>query len=97
MPIFTQQDLTADDLRERYVHGKTQNPNEVFNNCIWRKAPKDTSVARKALEIAVSSVFLHFNDGCSGIIRVMEDLAITPGHYTVTRACCSNKKRIFDE
>ena len=32
---------------------KTQNANEAFNNCIWRKAPKDTFVARRTLEVAV--------------------------------------------
>ena len=28
---------------------------ESFNQCIWKKAPKDTFVSRRTLEVAVAS------------------------------------------
>ena len=51
---------------------KRQNPNEAFNNCIWRKAPKDTFVACRTLEVAVASAVIHFNDGGCGILKVTD-------------------------
>lgn len=30
-------DLTKDELLKRCLHGKTQNPNESFNSCIWKR------------------------------------------------------------
>ena len=30
-------DMSKDTLLVKYVHGKTQNANEVFNNLIWKK------------------------------------------------------------
>ena len=48
-PIFPYEDLAADDLLKKCLHGQTQNANEAFNNCIWRKAPKDRFVARRTV------------------------------------------------
>ena len=54
------EDLAADDLL-KCLHGETQNANESFTNCTWRKAPKDTFVARRTLEVTVASAVIHFN------------------------------------
>ena len=94
MPIFSYEDLAADSLLERCLHGLTQNVNEAFNQLIWRRAPKDTFVARRTLEVATASAVLHFNDGKSGILKVLKELGITPGHYTVLSSSESNKSRI---
>ena len=45
LPIF--QDLRADDLLVRCLDGTSQNPNEAFNQIMWKKCPKETFVARK--------------------------------------------------
>ena len=60
IPIFSHEDLGSDDLLKKCLHGQAQNPNESFNNCVWRKAPKET------LEVAVASVVIHLNDGGKG-------------------------------
>ena len=73
-PIFSHEDLGADTLLKRCLHGQTQNPNEAFNNCIWRKAPKYTFVARRTLEVGVASAVIHFNDGGYGILKVIDSL-----------------------
>ncbi|GFT12206.1 uncharacterized protein TNCV_4004871 [Trichonephila clavipes] len=33
-------DLTAKELLLKCLHGRTQNPNESFNNCVWNRVPK---------------------------------------------------------
>ena len=93
-PVFSYEDLASDDLLSKCVHGQTQNVNESFNNCIWRKAPKDTFVARRILSIAVASAALHFNDGGSGILKVMEECGFVPGHYAVVGSASLNKARV---
>jgi len=54
------------------LHGKTQNVNESLNGIIWSRCPKRVYVNRKTLEIGVHSAILEFNEGKSGIERVME-------------------------
>ena len=82
-PIFSYEDLAADDLLKKCLHGQNQNANEAFNNCIWRKAPKDTFVARRTLEVAVVSAVIHFNEGGNGMLQVFNNCGIAPGHFTI--------------
>ena len=56
--------------------------NEAFNNCIWRKAPKDTFVAR-TLEVAIASAVIHFNEGGNGMLQVFHNRGIAQGHFTI--------------
>ncbi|GFU31573.1 uncharacterized protein TNCV_3539581 [Trichonephila clavipes] len=37
-------DLTVNDLLKKCLHGRTQNPNENFNKCIWERIPKTVFV-----------------------------------------------------
>ena len=93
-PIFSHEDLGADDLLKKCLHGLTQNPNEAFNQIIWKRAPKDVFINRRTLEIATASAVLNYNDGAQGLLRVFDKLLISPGHYTLLGAARSNKKRI---
>ena len=79
-PIFSYEDLAADDLLKKCLHGQTQNANEAFNNCIWRKDPKDTFVARRTLEVAA---VIHYNEGGNGMLQVFNNCGIAPGHFTI--------------
>ena len=82
-PFFSYEDLAGDDLLSKCLHGQTQNANEAFNNCIWRKAPKDKFVARRTLEVAVASAVIHFNEGGNGMLQVFNNCGIAPGHFTI--------------
>ena len=93
-PFLGHDDLAADDLLEKCLHGKTQNANEAVNNCIWRKAPKDIFLARRTLEVSVASAIVNYNDGSIGILKVMEECGFSPGHYTVVGSAESNKARV---
>jgi hypothetical protein len=44
-PIF--QSLAHPDLLKKCLHGRTQNPNESFNNVIWTRIPKNVFVGKK--------------------------------------------------
>lgn len=93
-PIFSHSDLAADDLLKKCLHGETQNVNEAFNQIVWRKAPKDTFVTRRTVEVATASAALHFNDGSRGILSVYEELGVVPGHFTVVASAASNTARV---
>ena len=82
-PIFSYEDLAADNLLKKFFHGRTQNANEAFNNCIRRKARKDTFVARRTLEVAVASAVIHFNEGGNGMLQVFNNCGIAPRHFTI--------------
>ena len=48
-PIF--ESLSHDQLLSKYLHGKTQNQNEVYNAFIWKRIPKDRFVKLKQFEL----------------------------------------------
>ena len=81
-------------MLKKCLYGQTQNVNEAFNQIIWRKAPKDTLVTRRTVEVATASAALHFNDGSSGILSVYEELGAVPGHFTVVASAASNTARV---
>ncbi|GFU80951.1 uncharacterized protein TNCV_1276971 [Trichonephila clavipes] len=43
-------DLTEKDLFKKCLHGRTQNPNESFNKCIWERIPKTVFVGIETLK-----------------------------------------------
>ena len=81
IPIFSHEDLASDDLLSKCLHGQTQNVNEFFNQCIWKKIPKETFVGKQTLQMA--SATMHFNDGTRGLLNLFEKCSIEPGHFTV--------------
>ena len=92
--VFSHTDFGSDALLSKCLHGVTQNPNESFNQCIWKKAPKETFVSRKTLEVAVASVVLDFNDGGNGILNVIAKCRFPCGHYTLLECVKSDRARI---
>ena len=58
-------DLRADDLLSRCALA-TPNPNEAFNQIIWKKCPKSVFVTKKILEMGVASAVINHNDGLKG-------------------------------
>ena len=49
-----------------------------------KKCPKEVFVERQTLEIGVCSVIVKFNSGMNGVISVLRDLGMVPGHFTMT-------------
>ena len=78
IPIFSHEDLASDDHLSKCLHGQTQNVNESFNQCIWKKVPKDTFVGKRTLQIGVASATMHFNDGARGLLNLFGKCSIEP-------------------
>ena len=51
-------DLSDDNILSKWLHGKTQNNNELINNVIWKRCLKDVNVGRKTLELDVASAVM---------------------------------------
>ena len=86
--------LSSNDLFKKCLHGKTQNPNQSFNNIIWTKCPKAVCVSRAVLEMGVNSAVLEFNEGSHGINGVYSHFGFPGGIYTRTIAKKHDTSRI---
>jgi len=51
-PIY--EELSNDELLERYLGGFTQNNNDSLNHLIWKIAPKKVSSSSKIVELAAN-------------------------------------------
>ncbi|GFU86667.1 uncharacterized protein TNCV_2880871 [Trichonephila clavipes] len=51
------------DLLKKCLRGRTQNPNESFNKCIWERIPKTVFVGIETLKFGVMDAVICFNDG----------------------------------
>ncbi|GFX23922.1 uncharacterized protein TNCV_2730271 [Trichonephila clavipes] len=89
-------DLTEKDLLKKCLHGRTQNPNESFNKCIWERIPKTVFVGIETLKFGVMDAVICFNDGYVSRIKVFEALGIKPGYNTERALLIIDNKRIFE-
>jgi hypothetical protein len=92
-PIY--EDLTQQKLLERCLHGRTQNPNESFNNCIWRRIPKTDFVSLKTMELGVRDAVICFNEGSIAKVHVLLAMGITPGKFMVEGLKIIDRRRIL--
>jgi hypothetical protein len=91
-PIF--RDLAKPDLLSKCLHGKTQNVNEALNQLIWKRCPKDLFVGSKTVEMGVADAVATYNDGAITIARVLNNLGITPGEFTMGGIRATDNTRI---
>ncbi|GFT90037.1 uncharacterized protein TNCV_2553651 [Trichonephila clavipes] len=89
-------DLTEKDLLKMCLHGRTQNPNESFNKCIWERIPKTVFVGIETLKFGVMDAVICFNDGYVSRIKVFEALGIKSGYNTERALLIIDNKRIFE-
>ena len=57
--------------------------NTALNALIWSKVPKSTFVGKRTIEIGTYSAIIKYNDGCQGIMNVLEQFGIQ-GSATLT-------------
>ncbi|GFV90772.1 uncharacterized protein TNCV_2323411 [Trichonephila clavipes] len=89
-------DLTEKDLLKKFLHGRTQNPNESFYKCIWERIPKTVFVGIETLKFGVMDAVICFNDGYVSRIKVFEALGIKPGYNTERALLIIDNKQIFE-
>ena len=74
-----------DAKRQWFIH---------FNGIVWTRCPKRVYVNRKTLEIGVYSAILEFNEGKSGIERVMELVGLESGSQQATQNLYAQKQHL---
>ena len=79
LPIY--KELSADELLNKCLHGKTQNSNESLHGLIWQRCPKITYSARKMVEIAAASAACHLNDGRECIRNLLNRMELNVGAH----------------
>ena len=91
-PVF--REISEPGLLAKCIDSFAQNNNEVLNQIIWQKYPKNIFVGRTVLEMGVSSAVLNFNSGCRCILDVFKVLKLEPGQFTETFCYVADAKRI---
>lgn len=91
-PVFRA--LSDKNILEKCSHGKTQNPNESFNNCIWKRLPKTIFVGLKTLKVGVMDAVICFNDGAQSRLHVLQEMGIVPGTYMTRALKAVDEKRV---
>ncbi|KAK6187926.1 hypothetical protein SNE40_005845 [Patella caerulea] len=86
--------LTDLDLLARCANMKTQNNNESYNSCIWKRCPKSDSASLKRIETAVALATLDFNAGPEGYHSVLQKLGLDTGINTLMFSSHKKSKRI---
>lgn len=76
-------DLSDKKLLSRCLKGKTQNPNESFNNIIWSHIPKTIFVGLRTLKFGVNMAVCSFNDGGIGICKILLNCGLKPGNHLI--------------
>jgi hypothetical protein len=67
------------ELMCKCLRAKTQNPNELFSDVIWNRVPKNVFVTYDTLALSIMMLlWLTFNDGSVGWVRVLQQLGINP-------------------
>ena len=79
---------------KKCLHGQTQNNSESLNSVIRKRCPKDVFIGRSTLEMGVASALISFNDGQSGILKVMENLTMNPSENFIRYCNERNNTRI---
>lgn len=77
-------DLSDKKLLSRCLKGKTQNPNESFNNIIWSHIPKTIFVSLRTLKFGVNMAVCSFNDGGIGICKILLNCGLKPGNHLIS-------------
>ncbi|XP_069956744.1 uncharacterized protein [Cherax quadricarinatus] len=76
-------DLTSDEMMQRCVKGRTQNPNESLHQRIWSYCNKAKYQTKRHADFAVSHAVADYN---TGYVRSCLDIALGYGRSAVTQA-----------
>ena len=64
----------------------TQDVNECLNGLTWDRCQKSVYVEQETVALATYLAILKFNDGDISFLKLLSDLDITPGIFTVKGA-----------
>ncbi|GFU30997.1 uncharacterized protein TNCV_3953301 [Trichonephila clavipes] len=92
-PIF--RDLSNPDLLKKCLHGKTQNPNESFQNVVWSRVPKATFVQIETLSLGVYDAVCSFNYGNVSKLKIFQKMGVEPGEFSVSVMKLLDRERLM--
>ncbi|GFT68647.1 uncharacterized protein TNCV_2759201 [Trichonephila clavipes] len=92
-PIF--KDLSNPDLLKKCLHGKTQNPNESFQNVVWSRVPKATFVQIETLSLGVYDAVCSFNYGNVSKLKIFQKMGVEPGEFSVSAMKLLDRERLM--
>ena len=93
MPVFL--DLPDGHLLSWCLELTTQNPNEAFNQIIWKKCLKKIIISRHELKIVVASAVINFSDGVMGLSWIFQSLDLSFGKYLMEGPVDKGTNRII--
>ncbi|GFX13470.1 uncharacterized protein TNCV_2192241 [Trichonephila clavipes] len=88
--------LCDQKLLEKCLHGLTQNANESFNGALWNIVPKLNFVELQSLKLGTYIAVLQFNEGASGLLKVINKLGFNAGSYMICVLKLYDYRRIND-
>jgi len=91
-PIFL--DLSKEELLRKCLHGTTQNQNESFNGCVWRRLPKTQYVGLVQFQLGVYDAVANFNIGEQATLDIYKALGMEPGFFTRKGCSMTNRCRL---
>ncbi|GFU12684.1 uncharacterized protein TNCV_2585381 [Trichonephila clavipes] len=92
-------DLCDRNLLKKFLHGKTQNPNESFKAILWQILPKEVFVEHQTLRLGAYIAVVQFNNVFQGLISILNEMGIVSGYYTIRgqkifhNECIADSKR----
>lgn len=87
-------DLAHPDLLKKCLHGRSQNPNESFNNVLWTRVPKRDFVSLETLKFGAYDAVATFNKGNIAKCLVLEKLGLPVGKECATVLKAMDQQRI---
>ena len=79
LPMYN--DLCKRENLSKYLHGRTQNRKESFNEMIWSRVPKAYHVDIDILSLGVYDAIARFNNGATAFLEILKDMNIEPGDH----------------
>ena len=50
----------------------------------WERVLKSVFVGPETLQLGIYDAVVHFNIGCQASVKILEEIGISPGHYSVS-------------
>ena len=87
--------LSQESLVKRCLAGLTQNQNESFNSCIWKRCPKHLWRGPQSVKSATNLAILSWNCGAAvSCNRMMKSLKLQGGYHTNLATARKDKRRL---
>ncbi|GFV25317.1 uncharacterized protein TNCV_2013021 [Trichonephila clavipes] len=86
LPNYNVRDLTAKELLLKCLYGRTQNPNESFNNSVSGIVCRKTFVSKRTLQMGVMDAVICFNEGAYARTEVLKALKNQSRQSTLVKA-----------